>query len=78
MYFKNKWEFSKKATKGTLDEVSENPTFSKADADIFYPQTYSQPKNVDLSNLTWFPNLPTDPTQENFKNFPWTQSDQKM
>ena len=37
MYFKNKWEFSKKATKGTLDEVSENPTFSKADADIFYP-----------------------------------------
>ena len=42
MYFKNKWEFAKKATKGTLDEGPENPTFFKAEADIFYPQTANQ------------------------------------
>ena len=69
MFFKNKWEFSKKATQGTLDKVPENPSFSKADADIFYPETYSQAKTVDLSQLNWFPNLPTDPTNENFKEF---------
>ena len=69
LYFKNKWEFSKKATKGDLDSVPEVPTFSKTVADKFYPQTYSQEKIVDIASLSWFPNLPTFPEKEDFKPF---------
>ena len=69
LYFKNKWDFSKKATKGNLDSVPEFPTFSKPDADNFYPKTYSQAKIVDLTKLSWFPNVPTHPQKEDFKPF---------
>ena len=53
-YFKNKWEFSKKACNGTLDLDPEPPGFSKIEADQFYPSMYSEPKIIDLANLSWF------------------------
>ena len=49
MFFKNKWDFAKKATNGTLNDIPEHPTFSKNEADKFYPSTYSELKIVDLT-----------------------------
>ena len=51
LYFKNKWDFAKKACKGSLEAVPELPGFSKTLADEYYPSTYSIPKIIDLSSL---------------------------
>ena len=69
LYFKNKWDFARKACNGTLDKAAEVPTFDKATADQFYQSTYSFPKTVDLSALNWFPRLPVASDDVTFKAF---------
>ena len=68
-YNKNKWKFAKKAVNGDLDKLDEPPGFTKAEADEFYPQTYSVPKMIDINQLNWFPHLPISPENDNFTNF---------
>ena len=69
LYFKNKWDFAKKACKGSLEAVPELPGFSKTLADEYYPSTYSIPKIIDLSSLNQFPILTVNQEDENFKPF---------
>ena len=69
MYFKNKWDFAKKACNDTLDTVTDPPHFNKATADNYYQTTYSNPKIIDLTALNWFPRLPVDPGEDNFVKF---------
>ena len=69
MYFKNKWDFAKKACSGALEKVAEVPQFDKVTADQYYQSTYSNPKVIDLSTLHWFPRLPVDPDDDTFKAF---------
>ncbi len=40
MYRDNFWEFSKKLCQGSLDKGSHKPSFSKAEADEYYPRMY--------------------------------------
>ena len=69
LYFKNKWDFARKACNGTLEKAAEIPTFDKATADQFYQSTYSIPKTIDLSALNWFPHLPVNSDDESFNAF---------
>ena len=69
MYFKNKWEFAKKACKGDLENSVVHPGFNKVTADDFYQSTYSHSKVIDLTALNWFPTLPVNPEDDNFKSF---------
>ena len=69
MYFKNKWDFAKKACNDTLDKVTDPPHFNKATADNYYQTTYNNPKIIDLTALNWFPRLPVDPGEDNFVKF---------
>ena len=68
LYFKNKWEFAKHACNGTIGSKSQPPGFSKAEADTYYPQHYSIPKEIDFTSLNWFPYLP-DSQNDSFEGF---------
>ena len=69
LFNKNRWHFSRQAVKGTLGLDIKEPSFSKPDADRFYPQTYSIPREINLPDLHWFPDLPTSPNSEDFEPF---------
>ena len=57
-YRSNFWPFAKNATNGTLNSKTAGATFTKEDADLYYPSKYSHQTNLDLTQLSWFPNLP--------------------
>ena len=64
-YRKDFFKFAKAAANGGLDKDEESPTFSKDEADDFYKGRYSQPVNIDISQLDWFaevapPTVPYD------------------
>ena len=67
MYNDNFWEFSRKLSRGELDQPMKKPTFTKATADEYYPKMYSNPPVFNPSDLNWFPFLktPTTPTPFN-------------
>ena len=58
LYRKNFYKFAENCTNGTLDQTPEGVTFSEDDANMYFPEKYSQPNPVDLEALIWFPYLP--------------------
>ena len=60
-YRKDFFKFAKAAANGTLDKDEAAPNFSKEDADDFYKGRYSQPVDIDISQLDWFSEV-TPPT----------------
>ena len=69
LYQKNRWDFAKKVTKGTLHQDQKFPSFRKTDADHFYPTTYSLPKVIQVEDLNWFPMVPRVPQDPGYTQF---------
>ena len=66
---KNRYKYSKDIVNDTFGKPSAPPSYDKATADNYYTSTYSVPKEVDFSQLHWFPHLPTSPEAPNFTPF---------
>ena len=77
MYKDNFWEFSKKLTKGELDQPAHKPTFTKTVADNYYPTMYSVAPTFDHTKLNWFPHLAVPETTTNFNLSPVKPKDIK-
>ena len=70
LYRKDFYAFSKQAVQGQLQGHQQGQVgFSKQEADIFYPSTYSVPGELSLSSLAWFPPIKADPTSDSFVNY---------
>ena len=69
LFHNNRWEFSRKASKGTPGNENIQTSFSKQEADIFYPNTYSVPKLIDYQNIQWFPFIKVKPEDPSFTPF---------
>ena len=54
---------------GTFGNENSVPNFTKTDADTYYPETYSVPKNVDFDQIQWFQYINVNPTDDNFEAF---------
>ena len=77
---RNRYKYSKDIVNDTFGKSSAPPSYDKATADNFYSSTYSVPKEVEFSQLHWFPHLPTSPEAPNFTSFnttPFTPRDIK-
>ena len=57
-YRKDFWAFSKRVCSGNLESPAVKPSFTKYDADNYFPAKYSQPLHLNMSNLNWFPYIP--------------------
>ena len=66
---KNRWEFSKRAIKGTLEAISQGPSFTKTTADAYFKGTYEKEKIVDKNELKWIHGPEVNPQMENFVKF---------
>ena len=66
---KNKYKYSKDIVTGTFGSESAPPSCDKATADNFYTSTYSVHREIDFTQLHWFPHLPTSPENEAFTPF---------
>ena len=56
-YKKNFFKYAKEITHGTFGQPSSSPTYTKAEADLFYSQKYTSPVHIDKSKLSWFPSV---------------------
>ena len=54
-YKKNFHKYAKEITNGTFGQPSASPTYTKAEADLFYSAKYTSPVHIDKSKLSWFP-----------------------
>ena len=70
MYHDNFWEFSKKVTRGQLDQPVLKPTFDKNIADRYYQHTYATAPAFDSTSLNWFPYLTIPPSPVTFNLSP--------
>ena len=68
-FFKNRYKYSKEIVNGTFGLENEQLSCDKATADHFYSSTYSVHKEIDFTQLNWFPHLPTSPESPNFTQF---------
>ena len=64
------WSFSKKLVKGTLYEEPKFPTFSKAEADTFFQNTYNVSVELNHNAISWFPYIPVENNQHPFNREP--------
>ena len=65
----HKNRYSKQISDDTFGKTNEEPFYDKQAADHFYTSTYSNHRDIDFSQLHWFPNLPTSPDSTNFTPF---------
>ena len=68
-FHKNRYKYSKDIVNGTFGKENSPPSYDKATADHFYSSTYSVPREIDFTQLTWFPHLPTSPESPEFTPF---------
>ena len=68
-YHKNCFRFASQTVKGTFGDENVQPSYDKQTANQFYSSTYSHHKEIDLTQHTWFPRLPTSPESTNFTPF---------
>ena len=66
---KNKFKFSKEIVTDTFGKETVKPVFSEQTANQHYPATYSQPMQVHLPDLHWFPPILASPVDPNFVPF---------
>ena len=69
LFHKNRFQLARNAVNDSLNKESIQPTFTKAMADQYYPATYSQPKQINLPDLHWFPPQLSSPDSETFQPF---------
>ena len=62
MYRQDFWKFSKQCCQGTIDDTIQKPTFSKIEADGYYPTKYSSTKPLIDEKIRWFPLIPAEST----------------
>ena len=58
-YKRNFFKFCKEACEGTLGKEKVQPSFTKEEADRYFPAKYSNKVDIDTSKLNWF--VPVDP-----------------
>ena len=66
-YRKEFWNFSKRVCNGNVDKDTATLSFSKEDADQFYPARYSHPVHIDFNKLQWFPYIIVE--ESSFREF---------
>ena len=71
-FHKNRYRYSKQIVSDTFGQTDVQPSYDKQAADQFYTQTYSHHREIDFSQLHWFPHLPTSPESTDFKPFDTT------
>ena len=54
---KNFHKYAKEITNNTFGQPNVSPTFTKEEANLFYRERYSTPKEINLTNLSWFPTV---------------------
>jgi hypothetical protein len=65
----NKFKFAKEIVNGTFGKESVKPAFSEQTANTHFPNTYSQPREINLPDLHWFPPILTSPLDNDFEPF---------
>ena len=55
---KNFNKYAKEITNNTFGQPTISPSYSKEEANLFYRERYSTPKEINLTNLSWFPEVP--------------------
>ena len=68
-FHRNRYRYSKQTVSDTFGKVDVQPSYDKQAADHFYTSTYSEHKEVDHTQLNWFPHLPTSPNIADFTHF---------
>ena len=58
-FHRNRYRYSKQIVTDTFGKPDVQPSYDKQTADRFYTSTYSQHREIDHTQLNWFPHLPT-------------------
>ena len=66
---KNKFKFAKEIVNDTFGKDTVKPAFSEQVGNLHYPNTYSQPKEIHLPDLHWFPPILASPLDDGFVPF---------
>ena len=74
-YKKNFWKTAKTVTNGTFGAEESAPTFDKNTADKWYRERYENSSDINLEELSWFPEINKPSVQYNLK--PYTPKDIK-
>ena len=70
---KNFHKFAKETTKGSYNKPKVKPTFTREEANRFYREKYSTENTIDLSKLSWFPQV--EEPRVPYDLTPYTQDD---
>ena len=74
--YKNKfWRTAKAVTNGTFGENCSAPTFKKSTANQWYKERYENASEINLDELSWFPDIKNPSFQYNMN--PYTPKDIK-
>ena len=65
----NKFKFAKEIVDGTFGKETVKPSFSAQTANTHFPNTYSQPRQIQLPDLHWFPPILASPLDSEFVPF---------
>ena len=65
----NKFKFAKEIVSGTFGKETVKPSFTAHTANTYYPSTYSEPRQINLPDLHWFPPNLVSPVSEDFVPF---------
>ena len=65
----NKFKFAKEFVNGTFGKESVKPAFSEQAANTHFPNTYSQPREINLPDLHWFPPILVSPLDNSYIPF---------
>ena len=68
-FHRSRYRYSKQIVSDTFGKADVQPSYDKQTADHFYSNSYSHHKDVDFTQLHWFPNLPTSPQSNDFTQF---------
>ena len=68
-FHRNRYRYSKQIVSDTFGKDDVQPSYDKQTADRFYTSTYSQRREIDHTQLNWFPHLPTSPDNADFTQF---------
>ena len=65
----NKFKFAKEIVSGTFGKETVKPSVTAHTANTYYPSTYSEPRQINLPDLQWFPPNLVSPVNEDFVPF---------
>ena len=68
-FHKNRYKFASQTVKGTFGAENVQPSYDQQTADRFYSSIYSHHRDIDLTQHSWFPQLPTSPESTEFTPF---------